>query len=504
VDLYIDGAHQQPSSYTVVLDQLTLLEVPHIGALITVKIGKPIGVGTTDALLVEYNPAGTGAVPTTVQAKLRESVSVLDFGFKSSNTGAANGTIVPTLIAEAQSGTVLHIPNGTYLTDTPLNFTGPINITADLGARIKLTAAASYVMQLDFTNSGSFFDYGASLKNLILDGAGFCADALLLKGVISSNFENIRATNVTGAGLHLAWAQLCNFTNYICSDNVETYTTTPVNGVLIDGATSSANTFTNPIIEAVSGSGIKGLSSINTVFINGTSEGNDIGIEFGTTVSVGQVSSGNTVIGMDLEVNTTADIVLRETSGSNTFLGLSAGFSSPAIQVIGSVNNCFYGGVTSGFDFSIDSRDNTVDSVKLLGTGATITNSGTRNVWKNVYNVTDTTVIADSVARTTLVTNVANGATLAINAATTRAVVGVATGPTYTAGNPTNPVDGMYLDVTVRNESLGATAITWSSAFKIAGWVDPANAFSRTVQFRYDSTYAKWYALAISGADIPN
>jgi hypothetical protein len=80
VDLYIDGAHQQPSSYTVVLDQLTLLEVPHIGALITVKIGKPIGVGTTDALLVEYTPAGTGAVPTTVQAKLRESVSVLDFG----------------------------------------------------------------------------------------------------------------------------------------------------------------------------------------------------------------------------------------------------------------------------------------------------------------------------------------------------------------------------------------------------------------------------------------
>ena len=88
VDLYIDGAHQQPSSYTVVLDQLTLLEVPHIGALITVKIGKPIGVGTTDALLVEYNPAGTGAVPMTVQAKLRESVSVLDF-FANGASGAA-------------------------------------------------------------------------------------------------------------------------------------------------------------------------------------------------------------------------------------------------------------------------------------------------------------------------------------------------------------------------------------------------------------------------------
>jgi len=80
VDLYIDGAHQQPSSYTVVLDQLTLLEVPHAGALITVKIGKPIGVGTTDSSLVQYEPAGTGAVATTVQSKLREIPDLTDFG----------------------------------------------------------------------------------------------------------------------------------------------------------------------------------------------------------------------------------------------------------------------------------------------------------------------------------------------------------------------------------------------------------------------------------------
>lgn len=32
------------------------------------------------AINTTYQPAGTGAVATTVQAKLRESVSVLDFG----------------------------------------------------------------------------------------------------------------------------------------------------------------------------------------------------------------------------------------------------------------------------------------------------------------------------------------------------------------------------------------------------------------------------------------
>ena len=112
VDLYIDGAHQQPSSYTVVLDQLTLLEVPHVGALLTVKIGKPIGVGTTDALLVEYTPAGTGAVATTVQAKLRESVSVRDFG--AVGDGVTDDTAAFDAAWLASAPVAVLVPAGTY------------------------------------------------------------------------------------------------------------------------------------------------------------------------------------------------------------------------------------------------------------------------------------------------------------------------------------------------------------------------------------------------------
>jgi len=112
VDLYIDGAHQQSSSYTVVLDQLTLSEVPHVGALITVKIGKPIGVGTTDASLVQYEPAGTGAVPTTVQAKLRESVSVLDFG--AVGDGVTDDTAAFDAAWLASDPVAVLVPAGTY------------------------------------------------------------------------------------------------------------------------------------------------------------------------------------------------------------------------------------------------------------------------------------------------------------------------------------------------------------------------------------------------------
>ena len=134
VDLYIDGAHQQPSSYTVVLDQLTLSEVPHDGALMTVKIGKPIGVGVSDALLVEYTPAGTGAVATTVQAKLRESVSVLDFGAVPGTDCTAE--ILAAIAANANGAIIF--PPGTYLVSAVIENTTSCSMYGYGKAVIKL------------------------------------------------------------------------------------------------------------------------------------------------------------------------------------------------------------------------------------------------------------------------------------------------------------------------------------------------------------------------------
>jgi len=60
---------------------------------------------------VTYNPAGTGAVATTVQTKLRETVSVKDFG--AVGDGVANDT---TAINNAlATGSSVYFPAGTYL-----------------------------------------------------------------------------------------------------------------------------------------------------------------------------------------------------------------------------------------------------------------------------------------------------------------------------------------------------------------------------------------------------
>jgi hypothetical protein len=65
----------------------------------------------TNALYVQYDPAGAGAVATNVQTKLRESVSVKDFG------AVGDGVVDDTAAFAAallESGSV-YIPNGTYI-----------------------------------------------------------------------------------------------------------------------------------------------------------------------------------------------------------------------------------------------------------------------------------------------------------------------------------------------------------------------------------------------------
>jgi hypothetical protein len=448
----------------------------------------------------------TGAVNRPINEKLSEIVSVKDFGAKGDGTTNDTTAIANACAYAVSSNKTIYFPYGTYLTSTPLNFTTPVFLTADANTKIKLTASANYVIQFDFTQGGAFFDYDARLENLVLDGGGFAVDGLVLKGVISSNFNNIRCTNVTGAGLALRWAQLCNFNNFICSGNVETFTTTPVNGILADTAASSANTFINPIIEAVSGSGIKGLALVNSVFINGTSEGNAVGIEFGQSTATALTAGGNTVVGMDLEVNSTTDILVWGNSGSNDWIGLKAGFSSPPVQIrSGAFFNRFFGGVTSGIGFFSGSAYNSVYGMSCLGSTATISNNanGIGNTWQNCYNVTNSTFIPNSAIGQRIVYSASSG-TITIVAQTADYVQVVANGPTLTIGPVTAPIDGQAIDITIKNQSAGALTITWDASFRIAGWVNPANGFNRSVRFRYDATSTNWFAISVTANDIPN
>lgn len=65
-----------------------------------------------------YVPAGTGAVTTTVQAKLRETVSVKDFG--AVGDGVADDTAAIQAALNAGVGKIVYLPSGDYLISSKL------------------------------------------------------------------------------------------------------------------------------------------------------------------------------------------------------------------------------------------------------------------------------------------------------------------------------------------------------------------------------------------------
>lgn len=75
--------------------------------------------GATYSGTAVYTPAGASAVVTTVQAKLRETVSVKDFG--AVGDGVTNDTAAFTAARTASSGGKYFIPAGTYVVDASPN-----------------------------------------------------------------------------------------------------------------------------------------------------------------------------------------------------------------------------------------------------------------------------------------------------------------------------------------------------------------------------------------------
>lgn len=78
----------------------------------------------------------------------------------------------------------------------------------------------------------------------------------------------------------------------------------------------------------------------------------------------------------------------------------------------------------------------------------------------------------------------------------------------YTVAAPTNPPSdagqSAILTLTIRNGSGGALgAATFNAVYKLgAAWTNPANGFSRSIQFRWDGT--NWVEISRTAADVAN
>ncbi|OYY06645.1 MAG: hypothetical protein B7Y67_18785, partial [Polynucleobacter sp. 35-46-11] len=107
--------------------------------------------------LVGYLPSGTGAAGRTVQSKLRESVSVKDFGAVGDGVTDDTPSIQAAINAVKAAGKgAIYIPPGTYLISSALILTGVSNML------IYGAGNDSTIIQTNSATADVFYDAGIS------------------------------------------------------------------------------------------------------------------------------------------------------------------------------------------------------------------------------------------------------------------------------------------------------------------------------------------------------
>lgn len=188
---------------------------------------------TSNAVNVTYDPAGTGAVATTVQAKLRESVSVKDFG--AVGNGVANDTAAIqaaiNYVGSLGGGTV-YFPQGTY----GVSFVSGA-LAVDMLSGVYLEGASKSASIIKLLNNGAAHIVNAENKtdvgffNLSFNGnkanntlAGtHCIRVVNCDGI---TIESVRTYEAEGYGIGIQYPVTYDSTSDIRITNVETYNNT--------------------------------------------------------------------------------------------------------------------------------------------------------------------------------------------------------------------------------------------------------------------------------------
>lgn len=195
-----------------------------VGTLTSTNVQSAIGeiniglAASSGSSLVGYLPSGTSAVATTVQTKLLESVSVLDFGADPTGVADSGPAFVLACAAVAASGGTLNIPYGTYKNGR-VEVHGTMNVEGN-GATVQYLG----VGQLVIGGSGS----GTSCvptPSLVQAGVPYPASTMFnLASNANGGATSITLTSASGitAGMFLVIAgnpsNASSTTNYIPQD----------------------------------------------------------------------------------------------------------------------------------------------------------------------------------------------------------------------------------------------------------------------------------------------
>jgi hypothetical protein len=326
LSVFVDGVNQYgPGAQYAYIETsstvVTFISGLHVGASVKFTTSAINASSYGDASQIAYTPAGAGAVTTNVQTKLRESVSLADFG------GVQNGTTDDTaawnlMIANAPSGATCLI-SGPSLISSTIVVNRKLQFEFQGSAAVALTELPhAYILKKStMTTAGLQISYNGFVMRGggVVGQTGNTGDGIQ---VLANNVTlyNPCGINCGGNGMRIGSDSVgINANTFciikpVCSQNIE-------NGIYIDdegtpsGPDANAGTLINPFCQGNGLDGIRIKNAVKNTIIGPLLEENTgAGLRIQTT---GQYI---TAVGGDYEGNIAGDIIIEAGSSWNQLI----------------------------------------------------------------------------------------------------------------------------------------------------------------------------------------
>jgi hypothetical protein len=204
VDAYIDGVYQNQDAFNISGTNLTFTAAPPLNSAIEIKV--PVNVTdlvASDSQQITYTQGGAGSVNRTVQSRLRDFVSVKDFGAVGDGVTDDTAAIQAALDSGAEQ---IYFPAGEYLTDS-LVASSPVRLVGENRSRSSGNVSSSGTAAFRFSGTGVLLTLNASysaVENFLISlpsGASFAGKTAIQTNAPIMSFKNLRISPME-IGIH--------------------------------------------------------------------------------------------------------------------------------------------------------------------------------------------------------------------------------------------------------------------------------------------------------------